>query len=88
MESVITQEPGKSNGPIVGIIVVLIVLALGAYFLFGQLSAQQAMPVETGSSTQTTDDAGIAELESQLNTNDTANLEAEMEADFRELETQ
>ncbi len=88
MESVITQEPGKSNGPIVGIIVVLIVLALGAYFLFGQLGAQQAQPVDTGSTTQTTDDAGITELEGQLNADGTANLEAEMEADFRELEAQ
>mgnify|MGYP000965701398 CR=1 FL=1 len=31
----------KGNGPVIGIIIVIIVLAIGAYYLFSELSSQE-----------------------------------------------
>lgn len=80
MEPMNMQAPvsQKNNGPVVGIIVVIIVLAVGAYYLFTQLQAQQEA--------NQTDEAAVETIEGDLQEEDLAGLEAEMEADLQELE--
>jgi uncharacterized protein HemX len=82
----------KQNGPVVGIIIVIIVLAIGAYYFFGQLQMQQptqdmtgqnassTMPADTG----TTTDSVQADL--NANQQDLNTLDAQTNTDLNALD--
>lgn len=66
----------KSGGPVVGIIVVIIVLAIGAYYLFAELQSQKMMR-ELDSTTPT---------EELSDSNEVPALEADVTAEQGELD--
>lgn len=83
----------NKNGPVVGIIIVIIVLAVGGYYLFAQLQAQKAerdmqeiQQLQEGSSTSTEVPDIQADLQTQQNELNT--LDAETEADLQQLDAE
>ncbi len=84
-----TQTPNvKSNGPVVGIIIVVIVLAIGGYFFYSELRSQKAARPQntTTQNAQKTDATATAAIEDDLRAEDFSSLEAELDADLQELE--
>ncbi|MCR4274585.1 MAG: hypothetical protein NUW02_00835 [Candidatus Campbellbacteria bacterium] len=71
-------QSDKQNGPVVGIIVVIIVLAIGGYYLFAQLQAQKAER----------DAAEIQQLQGDVtsNSNDIVDIQADIQAQQNELD--
>ena len=77
----VQTNPTSSNGPVVGVIIVIIVLLVGAFYFLGQLRAP-LMNNETATTTDdmatTTDD--INSLEADLNAETFDELDAELNA--------
>lgn len=81
-----TNEPQMSSqGPVIGIIVVIVVLIAGAFYFFGRVAqAPDAMTEPTDvmledlPTTSTSDEASA--IESDLNAEDFSDIDAELEA--------
>lgn len=85
------QTPSaKSNGPIVGIIVVIIVLAIGAYYLYAELQSQKMLREqnEVTQEAQMTDEEAVTNIEGDLQAEDLSNIEAELDADLQQLDAE
>jgi hypothetical protein len=81
----------RQNGPVVGIIIVIIVLAVGAYYFFGQLQSQQAANTpdqEMATGTESTTTGADAAVQADLNQNqqDLNTLDAQTSADLNALD--
>jgi uncharacterized protein HemX len=88
-QSMEMPQPSKSNGPVVGIIVVIIVLAIGAYYLFAQLQSQQAAR-EADQAAELSQSNKISDIEADVSAQqqDLDALDAQTQADLQELNAQ
>lgn len=79
----------KGNGPVIGIIIVIIVLAIGAYYLFSELRSQEAARQADPSAqeAQMPTEQAVANIEGELQAEDLSDLEADIDADLQELDS-
>lgn len=92
-----SPQPEKSSaGPIIGAVIVIVILALGALYFWGaQLNQEpEELPLIPGNAsneewvppTSSSDEA--AAIESDLDATDMTEFEAQMEADLRAIEAE
>lgn len=85
-------QSDKQNGPVVGIIIVIIVLAIGGYYLFTQLQAQKAQremdAIQQGDITENSNNITDIQADVQAQQDELDALDAETEADLQQLDAE
>ena len=76
------EEKNSSAGPLIGIILILAVIALGAYFFWGENSGEQALQEEINQIETQSDSDETADIEADLNSTEIDDLDSELEAEF------
>lgn len=87
MEPTTNMQPVEgSNGPVIGIIVVIVVLIVGAFYFFTRINEIQDVPQELPltdeemAMTQTSDSDDVDAIEGDLEAENFDDVDAEMEA--------
>ena len=95
MQNIEGMPTDNKNGPVVGIIIVIIVLAIGGYYLFAQLQAQKTEREtqevqQLQGDTQTTTSNEVPDIQADLQTqqNELDTLDAETDADLNALDAE
>lgn len=93
-QEILERKEGGSTGPLVGIVIIIIILILGALYYWGSYLNQQPQDaVDAVIDTLLNEDIAApsdepAIIESDLNTFDTADFDAQLEADLKALESE
>ncbi len=79
-----TAPAGQNNGPVVGIIIVIVVLLVGAFYFLGNLRGSMLPADETATTTEdgtvatTSDATDVDTLEADLNAESFDDIDAEL----------
>ena len=78
-----TAPAGQNNGPVVGIIIVIVVLLVGAFYFLGTLRGSLIPTDETATTTEdgtttTSDGSDVDTLEADLNADSFDTIDAEL----------
>ncbi len=72
-----TAPAGQNNGPVVGIIIVIVVLLVGAFYFLGTLRGS-LIPTDETATTTTSDGSDVDTLEADLNADSFDTIDAEL----------